>query len=378
MKIAKLLLSFGLALVLLVPPLQSALTKPVEGIQAIPTFNIVGVVEDQRVTVETRNFPANRTFVVRMGPIGTRAVNGTRVGEFNSGRGGTFQKTFDIPSGLRGSNQIAIRMDATSGGYFAYNWFSNDTSGTSPTNTPGGPTNTPGPTRTPRPTNPPAYSGIPTFSIQSVTRDQTVTVRTRNFPPGKRWTVRMGAFGTRGVNGTRVETFSSDSGGAFDRTFDIPSGLRGSAQIAIRMEADTGGWFAFNWFYNSNSGSSPTRTPGGPTNTPGPTRTPRPTSPPGYSGIPTFSIVSVVRDDTVTIRTRNFPPDMEFVVRMGPMGTRGVNGTRVETIDSGDGGAFEDTYDIPAGLRGSRQISIRLESSSGYFAYNWFYNSTSP
>ncbi len=30
----------------------------------------------------------------------------------------------------------------------------------------------------------------------------------------------------------------------------------------------------------------------------------------------------------------------------------------------------------PASLRGSAQISIRLQSKSGYFSYNWFYNVT--
>jgi hypothetical protein len=366
MRYLKLLLSIGLALFLLASPMHSALTRPAE---ATPTLSIVGVVEDQQVTVKTHNFPANLTFVVRMGPIGTRAVNGTKVGEFSSGKGGSIEKTFDIPTGLQGDNLIAIRMDSTSGGYFAYNWFYNDTSGTSPTNTPGGPTSTP------KPTQAPGYSGIPTFSVVSVSRNNTVTVKTKNFPPGKRWTVRMGAMGTRGVNGTVVERFDSHDGGAFERTFDIPAKFDGSSQVAIRMEANTGGWFAFNWFYNSNFGAGPTATPGGPTATPGPTRTPRP---PGYSGIPTFSIAAVVRDDTVTISAKNFPADMEFVVRMGPMGTRGVNGTVVETIDTGKGGAFEDTYDIPARLQGSRQIAIRLESSSGYFAYNWFYNSTYP
>jgi hypothetical protein len=368
MRILKLLLSFGLALFLLAPPMQSALTRPAA---ATPTISIVGVVEDQQVTVKTQNFPANLTFVVRMGPIGTRAVNGTKVGEFDTGKGGSIEKTFEIPKALQDDNQIAIRMDSTRGGYFAYNWFYNDTSGTSPTNTPGGPTSTPKPTQS----TGSGYSGIPTFSVVSVSRNDTVTVKTKNFPPGKRWTVRMGAMGTRGVNGTIVERFRSDDGGAFERTFDIPDKFNGVSQVAIRLEADTGGWFAFNWFHNSNFGASPTATPGGPTATPGPTKTPRP---PGYSGFPTFSIASVVRDDTVTISAKNFPANMEFTVRMGPMGTRGVNGTVVETIDTGKGGAFEDTYDIPARLQGSRQIAIRLESSSGYFAYNWFYNSTYP
>jgi hypothetical protein len=178
-------------------------------------------------------------------------------------------------------------------------------------------------------------------------------------------------MGTRAINGIRVETFTSSAGGIFERTFNIPNALKGSRQIAIRMDATTGGWYAYNWFYNSDAGPQPTRTPG-PSPTPGPTRTP------SYSGIPTFSIIAVVRDKTVTIRTKNFPANMDFKVRMGAMGTRGVNGILVKTINSGNGGVFEDTYDIPVALRGSYQIAIRLESSSGYYAYNWFYNNTYP
>ena len=368
MKYLRVILSLCLALVLLAPPLQSALTSPAA--QAIPTISIVGVVEDQSVTIETHNFPANLTFVARMGPIGTRAINGTKVGEFDSGKGGRFQKTFNIPNSLKGSRQIAIRTDSTAGGFFSYNWFYNSTQGS-------GPTNTPGPTRTPRPTQEPGYSGIPTFRIIAVDRNQTVTVKTNNFPPGKRWVVRMGPIGTRGINGYRIESFDSTEGGNFERTFDIPAALAGSAQIAIRMDATTGGWFAFNWFFNTNAGPVATNTPG-PSPTPGPTRTPRPTKTPVYTGIPTFSISSVVRDKTVTIHTKNFPRDMEFTVLMGAMGTRGVNGIEVKTINSGAGGAFDATYDIPAALHGSHQIAIRLESNSGYFAYNWFYNNTYP
>jgi LysM repeat protein len=91
--------------------------------------------------------------------------------------------------------------------------------------------------------------------------------------------------------------------------------------------------------------------------------------------IPTFSVVSVAQDNSVTIKTSNFPANDIFDVRMGKMGTRGVNGTLAGTIESGKGGSFVVTFQIPANLYGSRQIAIRLESpDSGYFAYNWFYN----
>jgi hypothetical protein len=94
--------------------------------------------------------------------------------------------------------------------------------------------------------------------------------------------------------------------------------------------------------------------------------------------VPTFTIVSVVRDTSVTIRTSNFPANQTFTARMGPIGTRGIGGTSVGTTNSGSGGSFTATYNIPAHLRGSYQIAIRLDSPSGYFSYNWFYNNTTP
>jgi hypothetical protein len=92
--------------------------------------------------------------------------------------------------------------------------------------------------------------------------------------------------------------------------------------------------------------------------------------------IPTFSILSVAVDTSVTVLTYNFPASHGFDVLMGYMGTRGVNGIRVATLNSGAGGSFIATFNIPPELRGQYQIAIRLQSNQGkaYHAYNWFYN----
>lgn len=208
-----------------------------------------------------------------------------------------------------------------------------------------------------------ASEHIPTISIISVERGETVTIRTHNFPANRAFTVRMGPMGTRGEGGTVVATTDSGDGGSLDATYNIPEELSGAYQIAIRLEAP-GGYFAYNWFFNNTTGEvDPT--------------TPEPAPPDdAYTGNPTFRILSVERDETVTIRTTNFPADQAFTVRMGPMSTRGVGGTVIATTDSGDGGTFDSTYTIPDGLTGAYQIAIRLESPAGYFAYNWFYNNT--
>jgi hypothetical protein len=346
----KYLIYILLAVLILIPPLQAISGSTAEA-ATIPTISIVSVVADQSVTIRTHNYPANRTFTVRMDVRGNRAIGGTVVGTLESGSGGTLTGTFNIPESLRGTSQIAIRLDSTTGGYFSYNWFVNTTS-PAPTPAPGTPAPTP-------------FSGIPTFSIQSVVAGQSVTVLTRNFPANRTFTVRMGAISTRAIGGTVVGTLESGTGGALTATFNIPEGLRSNRQVAIRMDSTTGGFFAYNWFYNA---TAPAPAPG----------TPAPTPIPGYTGIPTFRIQSVVQGTSVTVRTNNFPPDQTFTARMDVRGNRALGGTVVGTLESGTGGVLTATFNIPESLRSTRQIAIRLDSPAGFFAYNWFYNTTTP
>ena len=120
----------------------------------------------------------------------------------------------------------------------------------------------------------------------------------------------------------------------------------------------------YNWFYNNTTGGG-----GGSGG-----------QPTGYSGIPTFSIKSVVRNKSVTSKTNNLPPNDEFKTLMNYMGTRGVNGYNAGRFGTGEGGTNTLTFDIPSALHGQYKIAIRVQSKtgSGYYAYNWFYNNTTP
>ncbi|MBK9055647.1 MAG: hypothetical protein IPL78_33530 [Chloroflexi bacterium] len=91
---------------------------------------------------------------------------------------------------------------------------------------------------------------------------------------------------------------------------------------------------------------------------------------------PSFTIVAVTKDTNATIQGQGFPPNTDFVVTFGAMGTRGVGGSWVAMLNSGTG-SFTAVIPIPTGWRGATQIAVRLENLwSGHFAYNWFYNST--
>jgi hypothetical protein len=337
--------------------------------ETYPTFEIQGVTADEEVTIVTANFPAGYDFEVRMGLFGTKGVDGILVGTVNAGEGGSLKWTAPIPAGLQSESLIAIRLESTFGGYYAYNWFSNADFG----NHTGGVAideSTAEPSATPTPVSGgmggpvTVYYGIPTISILDINEDEDVTIKTNNFPADKDFQVLMGKIGTRGVGGILVTTINSGDGGSFEATFDIPAALKGDYQIAIRLQTADNYFYSYDWFYNSPD-AAPSPGEGTPL--------------PGYTGIPTFSISSVVEDSKVTILTNNIPAGFEWKVLMGKMWTKGVDGVEVATISSAEGGAFSETFSIPNALKSEAQIAIRLESTvGGFYAYNWFYNSTSP
>lgn len=342
MKTRKIRMSLSLFIPVILLALLVTAVNPASA-HPVPIITITGVVDDTSVTIYGYHFPADQTFTVRMGAYGTYALGGTVVGTKDPSSGSAFTATYTIPDGLKGLGKIAIRLDSPQG-FYSYNWFYNNST-------------------TPAPPPVPGYYGFPTFSISSVEEDTSVTIVAYNLPPDETFTVRMGKYGTLGVGGIVVDTLDSDDGGTQTATFTIPSELAGKNRIAIRMDSSTGYYYAYNWFYNNTA------------TVPVPPAPPVPE--PVYYGVPTIHINAVVKDDTVTLTGYNFPADQEFTVKMGYYGTMGIGGIVVDSYDSGDGGSFSATYDIPAALHGQFQIAIRLETASGYYyAYNWFYNNT--
>jgi hypothetical protein len=338
--------------------------------KTIPTFNIVSVVKDVSVTIQTSTFPPDKLFTVRIGYGNTDGSGGVVVATTNSGTGGAFQETYLIPDLMKGQAVLTIRMDAP-GGYYAYNYFNNDPNFLSPA--------TPATAGTVSSTIP-GYHGVPTFSIGSVEGDSKVTIKMHNFPPEQDFTVRMGFFGTVAKGGEIVATTNSGAGGELEETYEIPASMKGVQQIAIRMDAPTG-HFAYNWFYNNTtvSGTGGTGGTGGTTGTGGESmaetgQTPVVPDEPSYTGTPSFTIGEVQQDTAVTILTSNLPPQTDYTVLMGPYGSLGVGGTVAASGKVEDNGNQTLTFNIPANLKGHTFIALRMEASNGYYAYNWFRN----
>jgi hypothetical protein len=193
-----------------------------------------------------------------------------------------------------------------------------------------------------------------------------VTIRTHNLPSNVLFQARIGHYRNGAYNWVNLPDIDTENGGALTFTFDIPDEFADANQLVLRLTQvkKNGRSFTQDQAFINRAG-------GGTGGYPGPIYNP----PYYYYGIPTIWIVSVRRNESVTIRTHNFPPGVTFDVLMGWMGTRGVRGIKVGELNSGDGGTLVATFSIPAELYGARQISIRTQNRpTGYFSYNWFWN----
>jgi hypothetical protein len=340
----------------------------------IPSISVVSVVPGTVVTIETRNFPADLDFEVTIGPYGSYGIDGTLVGSTNSGKGGVFTATYNIPVELKDSARLAIRLRNPSKGYYAYNWFENIIP-------------TPAPTKnTDTKTTLPGYVGFPEFTVTEVKADKSVSVDAKNFPVKANVDVTMNVIGTFGSGGYLAKSQFTGEKGEFTATYDIPKELVGIYMISIRIQDPVSGYYGINWFFNldypvkAEIVSTPAAAPNpGPTPTPGTSGSESKPTTPAYSGYPRVEITAVEKDVKVTIQAMNLPLNEKFDVYLGNLGSMAVGGTKVATLESGTTGTATATYVIPTDLVGLGQISVRLASTtSDYYGYNWFYNQTYP
>lgn len=204
-------------------------------------------------------------------------------------------------------------------------------------------------------------AAAPSFSIIKVVKDESITVRTYNFPAATLFTIRMDVVGNAAVNGIIVTQTNTGAGGSFEETYRIPAELRGKTQIAVRMEAN--GYYAVNWFNNSGSSTPPDNN-----NIPVT----------GGSGSPGIKIVAVEKDRNITIEATRFPANVDFKIRIGPFYNFWKSHEVTGTINSGSGGTFRFSVSLPDAVKGVSLVAVRLDSlTGGYYAYNAFTNNTS-
>ena len=200
----------------------------------------------------------------------------------------------------------------------------------------------------------------PSIGVLEVVPNGSVTLSLSNLPKNTHFYVQMGERGTGGIGGYHSASFDTGSESYSAKTFSIPTALKDEAMIDVRITTETYATVASTFFVNV----APTVV------------NPIPSGTPGVStGIPTTSIKTVEPGESVTLVTHNFPENKNFVATMGLFGTRGVGGVEVGQFNSAGGGSFELTFEVPDSLVDEELISIRLQTSDGYYyAFDWFRN----
>ena len=217
---------------------------------------------------------------------------------------------------------------------------------------------------------------IPQVSFIDVTMGESVTIVTNYMPENTDIIAYMGELDSKGENGIVVGQMNTGKGGSFSAVLPIPAELKDREYIVVRLVAPKQ-WFCYNTFQNDPNGTNPIPTPK-PSGTPSadePEYTVTTVSGKPYKGYPIFAVKSVDQGKSVTVITDNFPPGLDFVALIGKLGKNGEDGTAVGQFNSGEGGAFEATFEIPAVFKDYKALAIRLVAPKRYFAYNWFDNS---
>ena len=210
----------------------------------------------------------------------------------------------------------------------------------------------------------PVQAAIPTTSIVAVVKDESVIIRTMDFPANQTFRVLMGTNGTHGINGYLVSKITTGEGGSFLAKFYIPEGLAGEDIVAVRFESITNPeYYSYNWFFNkTGSGASAT-----PSTTCSSTNLP--------VDFPTFDILSVVKGASATVQTRNFPTNARFAVFMKDGASAAHTWYEVAGIETAECNSQIATFNIPVELQYKEKIAIIFYNmDNGFITYNLFNN----
>lgn len=300
-----------------------ALPKPAQA--AFPTFDIVAVQAGDSVTIRTHNYPANVQFTVRMDVSGNLAIGGTAVALLNSGTGGSFEATFQMPVELKSTRTIAIRMDSAEG-YYAYNWFSNITTDS-----------------VPQPI--PVTGSKPRLTVSGVKPDTSVVVEVRNMPAYTTLTVRVGPYYTFFNDYVITPSVRTDGNGYVKFTVALPSVVKGVELVTVRV--DGGGARAFNAFKNVTGGTTP-------------------------SPSTACSVVSVT---PVSAVNKNADFDLVWTLKNTSANTWDGNSVDYKYVSGAKFYKRGSSYDLHQTIKPGETVKVIVDviapSTAGYYTTNW-------
>ena len=205
-------------------------------------INILSVNANKSVTVEALNFPAHEDFKVRVGPYYTFARAYRVMDTINSGSGGNFQFTVNLPDNVAADDLVAIRLDSPSG-YYVYNAFYNTNKSASSSS----------PTATPVATQSPVVSGA--CQVISVSPANWSSFDPR-FDFDAVWEVKNTSGKTWDANSVDIKYLGGEKFYKKTSAYDLPKSVKSgnSIKIVVDMLAPSqSGYYSTNWGLVSSS-----------------------------------------------------------------------------------------------------------------------------
>lgn len=179
------------------------------------------------------------------------------------------------------------------------------------------------------------------FEIASVKIDESVTIRTVDFPVRTKFTVVMGKATNRAVDAEYSTEFTSGNGGEQEFTLPIPEKLKGIRILGIRIESKDG-YAGYNWFFNRTQNALI----------------------PDASLKPDMSFLDVMKNTSVGVEATNLPPNTLFRVRVGPHNTFYQNYVSVNMVTTDSTGSVKFNIDLGANVKDVDYITVRMDGGS--------------
>jgi hypothetical protein len=186
--------------------------------------------------------------------------------------------------------------------------------------------------------------------VIAVKRDESVTIRTRDFPQRTKFTARMEMAGKKTLKGTVVGEFDSGQGGAIEQTFKIPDELKGKILLALTIQS-ADGYEAYNWFFNDNLVNTQ----------------------PDPKAKPAVDFLDAKKGVSVNVEAKNLPANTSFWVRVGPYEGFYSKYTFMNLVRSDVNGTAKFPVQLPANVQKTEYIMVRLDGG-GMYAYNVYQN----
>lgn len=186
-----------------------------------PTYDyiyarVLDVTPNKDFTLKAYNLPKKENFEVSVGKCDFSSA--TVVGEIRTdGDPGNYTDTYKIPKKFKNVSCLVAYLDSTKTTRSTSVTFVNTSTGASSSSD---------------------FSNLD-FSIKSVERNKTVTLRVTDFVKNEKYKIYIGGYTSGAYPGIMVGSFKRDSNQDFNITVNIPASLKGAEKLDIRIEGVT-------------------------------------------------------------------------------------------------------------------------------------------